>query len=316
MADLRRDLRGEAVIVSPGRADRPYDFNVGGDDRRQRCPFCPGREAQTPPEVDAVRREGSEKDKPGWQVRVVPNRYPAFPREPDGEGSAYGVHEVIIETPDHARSLVDLTVPELVVVMDVWRRRIRVAREDPAIHFASIFKNHGARAGASLEHAHSQLMAVPFVPQRVAAELAAWRDGSAAKRLALDLEDSALQVLRSDHSVVVCPSFARFSWESWIMPLDDEARFEDTSDQTLQDAAVQLHSLLRAMNQALEHPHYHLLVSTAPLQTEGSDSYRWRIELFPRLAQVAGFEWATGVFVNQTPPESAAEGLRAQATNP
>ena len=100
------------------------------------------------------------------------------------------------------------------------------------------------------------------------------------------------------------------------MPLEAEARFEDTSDQTLQDTAVQLHSLLRAMNQALEQPHYHLLVSTAPLQTEGSDFYRWRIELFPRLAQVAGFEWATGVFVNQTPPESAAERLRAEATNP
>jgi len=311
MADLHHDLRGEVVIVSPGRADRPYDFNASSRDRKDRCPFCPGREAQTPPEVDAVRREGAA-DNPGWQVRVVPNRYPAFPREPGVEGGAYGVHEVIIETPDHERSLADLSVPELVVVMDVWRRRLRVAREDPRIQFASIFKNHGARAGASLEHAHSQLMAVPFVPRRVADEVAAWHDGSAAERLSRDIEDVSFRVCRSNRVASFCPSFARFSWESWILPNDPEARFEDTSDETLQETATHLCSLLRAMNQALEQPHYHLLVSTAPLQAGRSDAYRWRIELFPRLAQVAGFEWATGVFVNQAPPESAAARLRDQ----
>lgn len=306
MAELRRDLRGEAVIVSPGRAERPYDFRATEQDRRARCPFCARREDQTPPEVDA------ERDEDGWRVRVVPNRYPAFPRAPEREGDAFGVHEVIIETPEHGRSIADFDADEATTLMRVWQRRLLAAREDKTIAFASIFKNHGARAGASLEHAHSQLMAIPFVPRKVAGEVEAWRDGSAARRLEADLGAAEFAVARDGGTRAFAPSFARFPWECWILPEAAEARFEETPGETLESTARLLLRVLGAMNTLLGRPDYHLVVSTAPFRLEGAEAYRWRIELFPRLTQVAGFEWATDVFVNQTPPETTAHRLRTQ----
>jgi len=155
-------------------------------------------------------------------------------------------------------------------------------------------------------------MAIPFVPKKVAAEVKAWRDGSAAARLEADLRDGDLAVGREGAALAFAPSFARFPWETWILPEATEARFEDASEATLRSTARLLLKTLTAMNSLLERPDYHLLVSTAPFQADGAETYRWRVELFPRLTQVAGFEWATDVFVNQTPPDSAAARLRGR----
>jgi galactose-1-phosphate uridylyltransferase len=183
-AEIRRDLRGEAVIVSPGRAGRPYDFNESAEARLSRCPFCPGHERETPPEVDAVRRDGSAPDGPGWTVRVVPNKYPAFPREPGGGSAAWGVHEAIVESPEHGQGLADMPAAQVADVLGIYQRRLRAARADGRIEYGCIFKNHGPEAGASLEHPHSQLMAVPFVPRRIAEEVQAHRRGAFAAKLA------------------------------------------------------------------------------------------------------------------------------------
>lgn len=302
-AEIRRDLRGEAVIVSPGRAERPYDFRESAEQRRSHCPFCPGHERRTPPEVDAVRADGSKPNEPGWRVRVVPNRYPAFPREPAGEGSAWGVHEVVIESPEHERGLADLAPTQVEQVLGVYQRRLRAAKSDPRIEYACIFKNHGPEAGASLEHPHSQLMAVPFVPRRIADEVEAHRHGAFAAKLT-----ASEPVAEMPRLVAFCPEDARLPYEVWIAPRAPRPAFEDEPPETVVEAAQLLSRLLGAMNAILDRPPYHLLVYTAPFrQAEG---FSWRIEIAPRMARIAGFELATGVFVNQTAPEKAARAYR------
>ena len=302
-ADLRHDLRGDPVIVSPGRAERPNDFQGSPEDRRRGCPFCPGREDQTPPEVDAVREDGSPPDGPGWSVRVVRNRYPAFPREPAGPSSAWGVHEVIIETPAHDRGLADQPVEHVARVLEVYQRRIRGAKADPRLRYACIFKNHGPEAGASLEHPHSQLMVMPLVPRRIAEELEAHRGGDFAARLA-----EAEAVAGTPRMKAFCPEDARLPYEVWIAPKRPQAAFEDADAETIRESAGLLRSLLAAMNEILSQPPYHLLVYTAPFQ--GGEGFTWRVEMVPRMARIAGFELATGVFVNQADPAKAAEAYR------
>ncbi|MCB1022715.1 MAG: hypothetical protein H6509_05745 [Bryobacterales bacterium] len=301
-AEIRRDLRGDPVIVSPGRAGRPYDFRGDQADRRRTCPFCAGREDQTPPEVDAIRQPGSQPDQPGWSVRVVPNRYPAVPRHAEGQG-LWGLHEVVIETPEHDRSLADLSVEQTADVLRIFERRLRAARSTDGIEYACIFKNHGPEAGASLEHSHSQLLAVPFVPRRIAEEAETIRRGEFLRRLR-----EARPVAESQGLKAFCPPDARMPYEVWIAPVEPAAAFEDAPEELTLQAAEMLHGLLGAMNAILERPPYHLLLYTAPFAAP--DGFHWRIEIAPRMARIAGFELATGVFVNQTDPARATEDYR------
>ena len=303
-AEIRRDLRGEVVIVSPGRAGRPYDFSESAETRLTRCPFCPGHEDQTPPEVDAVREDGSAPDGPGWTVRVVPNKYPAFPREP-GAGAAWGVHEAIIESHEHERGLADMPVDHVGHVLGVYQRRLLAARADERIEYGCIFKNHGAAAGASLEHPHSQLMAVPFVPRRIAEEVDAHRQGAFAAKLA-----AVRPVAESEGLAAFCPMDARLPHEVWIAPKQASQAFEKADPETVTETARLLSKLLRAMNEILDRPPFHLLLYTAPFR-DGA-GFSWRIEIVPRMARIAGFELATGIFVNQTAPEKAAAAYRQQ----
>lgn len=308
-AEFRQDLSGEPVLITPGRAGRPYDIQESAEERRRRCPFCEGREDRTPPETAADRAPGLPADSPGWRWRVVPNRFPAFPREPANPGGAYGVHEVIIESPDHDRGLAELSEAELAGVLCAWRQRLRAAAEDPRMAYANIFKNHGLEAGASLEHSHSQLMAAPRLPRRVADELTAFRDGSAGDRMQANLDSAELRIAAQAGMVAFAPSAARFPDEVWIAPERPEPAFEGTA--ALPAAASILKRVLAAMDALHGKPSYHLLVVTAPLRAEGRESWRWRMEAFPRLTKIGGFEWASGMWVNQRDPAEAARRYRA-----
>ncbi len=290
-------------MVAPGRAARPYDYGEPAEQRRAKCPFCPGREEQTPPEVFTIRADGDDSN---WQVRVIPNRYPAVPREPTAGAAdpAFGIHEVIIETPDHDSGLVDLGASGIRLVLEAWRARLLAARVDGRILYPLVFKNRGEGAGASLEHSHSQLIALPFIPQRAAAEVDAFRRGSAETKIA---DEMRRPVARQGSMTAWTPRASRFSYELWAAPDQPAARFEDESDARLDELAALLERLLGGLDRMLERPDYHLLLHTAPF---GESVFWWRIELFPRLSKVAGFEWATGVFFNQTPAEAAAEAWR------
>lgn len=313
MFKIRRDVTGERVLIASGRGARQYDFRSTAEERRERCPFCEGREDRTPPEVDAERANESRPDGPGWTVRVVPNLFPTFPREPKDSAESdtpFGVHEVVIESPDHDRGLADLPATEIAAVLRVWQRRLRAAREDSRIECGVIFKNHGERAGASLEHAHSQLMAPGFLPQRTAAELEAAVRGERAELMRAH-RNSDLEVWSSSGVFGYSPRNARFAYELHLAPTEPQPRFEDAASDTIEAAADGLSRLLPSLP-AL-HPSagaFHVLVQTAPFRAARADRFWWRIDLIPRVAQIAGFELATGVLVNQVDPETAAEAWR------
>jgi UDPglucose--hexose-1-phosphate uridylyltransferase len=309
LAEFVEDLCGDRILISPGRAARPYDFRSTPEERLARCPFCPGHEGQTPPEAFAVR-DGGAADSPGWRLRVTPNLYPAVPREPSG-GEAFGIHEVIIETPRHAARLGDLSRDELFLVLTAWRGRFLEARQDKRLQYGLIFKNQGPNAGASLEHPHSQFIALPFVPERVQAQVRALQGGEHRTQVQRELESLDHLAATSRRLAAISPQASRFSYALWLLPKTAEARFEDCDDGLLEEAAGLLGRLLGALDGMLDRPDYHLLVHTGPF---GEDRYWWHMELFPRLNRVAGFEWATGVFLNQVAPKDATRAWRQALT--
>ena len=318
MSEFRIDARGERITIAPVRASRPHAFREGEEERREHCPFCPGREAATPPELDAVRPEGSNADTPGWLLRVVPNKFPAFEAAKAKRGPAnglfpsepaYGRHEVLVETPEHDVRLSELTASDLERILEAYQRRLRAAREDPQIAYACIFKNQGEESGASIEHPHSQLMATPFTPRRVVEEVQALAGGDFARRVDAELESERL-IRAGERIAAFAPYDARFAFETWMVPRTAAPAFEDAPAEEIAEAADTLRDLLKALDALHKRPDYHLVVSTAPFRMEGRERYRWRLELFPRLVKIGGFEWATGVYVNQVPPEEAARKFR------
>jgi UDPglucose--hexose-1-phosphate uridylyltransferase len=305
LSEFIEDIGGDRILISPGRAARPYDFQLTPQERLARCPFCPGHEGQTPPEAFAVR-EGGSADSPGWRLRVTPNLYPAVPREPAG-GGAFGIHEVIIETPRHTTRLGELSEEELFAVLTTWRGRFLEARKDVRLQYGLVFKNQGPSAGASLEHPHSQFIALSFVPRRVQARLRAMQGGEHRAQVQRELESLDHLAAASRRLAAISPKASRFAYELQVLPKTPESRFEECDDGLLEEAAILLSRLLRALDRMLDRPDYHLLLHTAPF---GETRYWWHFELFPRLNRVAGFEWATGIFLNQVAPKDATRAWR------
>ncbi len=289
------------------------------------CPFCGGQESRTPPEVLAYR-EGGGANQPGWRLRVVPNKYPALRVEGEfqrqGEGiydrmSGIGAHEVIIETPEHVVNQAELPESRIEDIFWAYRDRILDLRKDRRLRFILLFKNHGAAGGSSLEHTHSQLIALPVVPKRVQEEI----DGS--KRyydfkercICCDIahqERTSAQrvVLETDHFLAFCPYAPRFPFEAWILPLKHRSHFEETDAAEIRNLAWVQRTILRKIDKMLEHPPYNWMVHSAPVQETAIPHFHWHIEIIPRLTRVAGFEWGSGFYINPTPPEEAAKYLR------
>ena len=328
MPELRKDpITGRWVIVATGRAKRPMDFSretvkptVNGF-----CPFCYGAEHRTPPEVLAFRSSGGPNE-PGWSLRVVPNKFPVLEIEGElnrqGDGmfdrmNGIGAHEVIIETPDHMASLADLPEKQVENLLWAFRNRVLDLRQDRRLRYAVMFKNHGASAGATLAHSHSQLIALPVIPKRVREEIDGAKTYYDFKERCVfcdiiqqELRTGVRMVTETEFFVVLCPYAARFPFETWILPKRHESHFDESDAPTLQNLAWVLRETLRKIDQALEHPPYNFIIHTAPLQDGRTLSYHWHIEIMPKLTKVAGFEWATGFHINPTPPEESAKFLR------
>ena len=328
MPELRRDpILGRWVIIATERARRPSDF-IRPANRLDKgfCPFCPGNEESTPPEILAYRADGSRANGKGWSLRVVPNRYPALMIEGDLDREGHGIydkmngvgaHEVIIETPDHAQSLADLDVPALEAVLWAYRDRILDLQRDSRFRSILVFKNHGASAGASLEHSHSQLIALPVVPRVVTDEMEGARRIYADKERCVfcdiinqDKRDGERVVFENDGAIAVCPWAARSPFETWLLPKQHGSHFEALSRAQARTMAEALRQVLRRLDLALEKPAYNFIIHTAPLLERGLPHYHWHIEIMPTLTQVAGFEWGSGFHINPTPPEEAAAFLR------
>ena len=329
MPELRKDpITGRWVIVATGRAKRPVDFSrevVPAPTLGAFCPFCPGNEEKTPPEVLAFRQTGSA-NQPGWTLRVVPNKFPVLGIEGElnrqGDGmfdkmNGIGAHEVIIETPNHSLGLADLPEQEVEDVMWAFRDRVLDLRRDKRLRYTVLFKNHGSAAGATLEHTHSQLIALPVIPKRVREEI----DGAASyfefkeRCIFCDIVQQEMQsgvrlIAETDRFVVLAPYASRFPFETWILPKRHESHFEDADAATLQNLAWTLRSTLRKIDRVLEGPAHNFIIHTAPLQEGQMLHFHWHVEIMPKLTKVAGFEWATGFHINPTPPEEAAKFLR------
>jgi UDPglucose--hexose-1-phosphate uridylyltransferase len=329
LSELRKDpVTGRWVIISTERIKRPSDFHLerAAVLRDDHCPFCMGHEAMTPPEVFAFRN-GSAANGPGWDLRVVPNKFPALQVEGsldrEGEGlfdrmNGIGAHEVIIETPDHRKSLATMSEPEIERVLWAFRERVVDLKRDSRFRYILVFKNHGAPAGATLEHSHSQLIALPIVPDFVREEIDGARRHYSAKERCVFCDiirqevASARRVVHENADIVALTPYAsRFPFELWLLPRVHGARFEEAPRQVYESLARMLKSVLARVNRALESPAYNLIIHSSPLSGDTGEVYHWHVELMPKLTRTAGFEWGTGFYINPTSPEEAAEVLRS-----
>lgn len=328
MSELRKDpVLNRWVIISTDRGKRPTDFVEERQIAKpQFSPFASGNEHMTPPEIFAIRKDNSPPNTPGWSLRVVPNKFPALKVEGElqrrGEGlfdmmTGIGAHEVIIETPDPGKNLADLDKSAIRDVFWVYKERINDLKKDIRLKYAIVFKNHGYAAGASINHAHSQLIATPIVPKTVTEEL----DGAGAYYklkercifcdiIRQELSDGVRMVLEEEHFAVLEPFAPRFPFETWILPKKHFSHFETIDDDQLIHLAVCMKTILQKINSALQFPAYNYVIHTAPLQENFINHYHWHIELMPKLTRVAGFEWGTGFYINHTNPEDAASYLK------
>jgi UDPglucose--hexose-1-phosphate uridylyltransferase len=329
MPELRRDpIVGRWVIIATERARRPSDFpHATPAPQGGLCPFCPGHEDKTPHEVySAGRPHHAPVNGPGWKVRVVPNRFPALMIEGDHDRQADGVydrmngigaHEVIVETPLHDQAMKDLGDAELTEVLFAFKARMLDLRNDTRFRYVLLFKNHGRLAGASLDHAHSQLIALPVVPRQVAEEIdGAKRHHDHKERcifcdiVAQERKERVRLVYENEEFVVFAPYAPRSPFETWIMPRRHASNYEAEPRERLAHCAQALGTTLRRLAAALGNPDYNFIVHSNPFGVPPSPSYHWHIEVMPALTQVAGFEWGSGFHINPVPPEEAAEFLR------
>jgi UDPglucose--hexose-1-phosphate uridylyltransferase len=239
-----------------------------------------------------------------------------------GEGlydkmNGIGAHEVIIESPDHTATLADMPEKRVEDVFWAIRDRILDLKKDRRMRYIVTFKNHGEAAGASLEHTHSQLIALPVVPRRVQEELeGALRYYEMKERcifcdiMRQEINTGSRVVLETDHFLVICPYAARFPFEIWVLPRRHFSHFEDSDVATFRNLGWVMPVVLREIDSVLEHPAYNAMIHTAPLQDPELPHYHWHIELIPKLTKMAGFEWGTGFYINPTPPEESAKFLR------
>jgi len=308
MTRLRHDaLHDTWVVIAPERGRRPQDVHLQAvPDPRTLCPFCPGNEPQTPPEILATgRAPGASPDRPPWRVRVFPNRYPAV-TDDDGR------HEVIVFSPGHDRDLATLATGEIAEVLMVLQARVAALEPVPGLGAVIFFVNAGAGAGASLSHPHGQLLATPAVPAVLRTEVAAGRHWRAQHQRCLlcDLAAAAGEgrlVAAERDALSWTPYASRFAWEVVLQPRRHQARFAAASGDVLAAVAGQLNATCRALRAVAGDPAYNLVLHTAPV---GVEDFHWHLELLPRLAPLAGFETGTGFHINPVAPESAASDLR------
>jgi UDPglucose--hexose-1-phosphate uridylyltransferase len=341
--ELRTDwLTGRSVFIAENRALRPNEFSHGlqegeaasggGEIHRatsaKNCPFCAGNEARTPPAVYETRDKDDQ-----WQVRVVPNMFPAvnFPDAWDsakavpGElprdfaGPIAGPHEVIIESREHIGQLSELTRQQLREVLMCYAERLRYWQSDSGYRYGIVFKNQGPRAGASIAHLHSQLIALPFVPNAVAAEVRRAAESYAKHKVCPYCQVVAQEhpagtriVIERDGFIAICPRVSWQPYEVWIMPVDHQPSFERIESSALDRLSGVLHEVVRRLESAIPHAAYNMMLRTAPWADGGDNWAHWRIEFLPRINSFAGLEIGTGIHINPVPPERAAQALGAE----
>jgi len=324
--ELRRDpITGRWIIVWLDKKVSIADFLVEPHAKnKENCAFCLGHESMTPPEIVAHRKSGPANS-PGWTVRVVPNKYPALRIEGDlnreGVGvfdmmNGVGAHEVIIDTPDHFRDMADLNDQEATEVVWAYLARSRDLRRDTRFKYILIFKNYGKSAGASLEHPHSQLIALPIVPKRVQEELEGakvyyeYRERCVFCDMLREEREERERIIYEDAGFVAfCPYVSRFPYEVWILPKAHASDFTSLDRDAVPMLARALRESMARIKKLLRDPSYNFIIHTSPINGHERPDYHWHIEIMPKLSKVAGFEWGSGFYINPVPPGTAAGNL-------
>ena len=332
MPQLRQNAATkEWVIIATERANRPEDFQCIEEEEtpeaRKKCPFCPGNESKTPPEIFAYRAYGTKANTPGWWLRVTENKYPAL--SPSGNTTrkkdleffssidGYGQHEVLIETPDHDKTIATLDQKQVEEIFLGYRDRYLALSKDCKFEIILIFKNHKVAAGTSLKHPHSQIVAVPITPMHIRTRLEeAMRyfddHGECVFCAMLKKEKEAKEriILETDNFVVFCPFASRSPFEMWVLPKKHNAAFIYASVLETKELGFVMRQTLAKLHIALKDPAYNYVIKSAPCHEDNIDYYHWFVEIEPRVVQVAGFELGSGIYINTVLPEDAARFLR------
>ncbi len=335
MPELRKDpVIGRWVIIATERGKRPTDFySEPVTDDTGFCPFCEGHEDKTPPEILAFRENHQAANGPGWEVRVVPNKFPALRVEGEmgkaGVGmydkmNGIGAHEVIIETPDHFKKFHMHTQESLTKVFLAYKNRLIDLNNDKRFKYILVFKNEGRQAGASLSHPHSQLIATPVTPKRVREELMGAKEYFNYKDRCVfcdiireEISQESRIIYENKGFVSFCPFAARFPFEIWILPKRHHPDFHALEHEEMMLLSDTFIFVMKKLAVALNQPQYNFILHTGPVRWPRMGywvtldvDYHWHIEIMPKLTLVAGFEWGTGFFINPTVPEEAAKFLR------
>ena len=308
-------LSARTVVVAPRRADRPSDLDPSGGGG---CPFCAGHESQTPPHV--LRAPAADHEP--WHARIIPNRFPIV--EPlrsttdSGVGAstttrpAHGVHDVVIESAAHLRSILEV---DAVRWRDVWRliqRRLAMLAATDGIVWATVFKNSGLAAGASLEHLHSQLIGLDFVPPVMEAKLAAAAQGLSFTDMIRQAEAAGLVIAETAGVVALVPPAPRQPFETWIVPREPEPLFSATSPQRVEAVADLTRHVVARLDAAVPNADYNWWLHQSAFGERAAavaGHWHWHLEILPRLAPLAGFELGTGCHITTLSPEESARRL-------
>jgi len=293
------------------------------------CPFCYGSEGLTPPEIEAIREFNTPANTPGWQVRVVPNKFPALQIEGDldkrGLGiydmsNGVGAHEILIESPYHNKDIPDLLSTEIEKFISMYCRRALDLAKDKRFKYIMIFKNYGASAGASLEHSHTQIIALPMVPKNPMEEIKGafnyfdYRDRCIfCDMVRQEIQDKERVILENKYFVAFCPYVSRFPFEIWIMPKKHSGLFCYLAPEELPSLAAILQDCIRRVKKIFPDVSYNYIIHSSPVNGDGGiEYYHWHFEFMPKLTRTAGFEWGSGFYITPITPELAARYLREQ----
>lgn len=336
----------ESVLVATARSMRPKKAEelAPRDTRKyvETCPFCSGNEDKTPPQIAAYPESGT------WAIRIVENLYPVLGDERKETSlnfglqqtiDGYGRHEVIIDHNEHGRALHEMTENHLAMLFGVYRDRMRQLFEtDVRLQYVLVFKNFGPAAGASIAHTHSQVIAMPVVPENVHNEVANSqlfyqkhhrcifcslidealtfeatiydRDSGEIRR---KINVGQFVIERTHKFIAIKPFASRFEWEVHILPLQHQSDFIDLADADLADLAELMRRTMSRLDAVIGGAQYNYFLHSVPHDKSRGDhaaSYHWHIEICPRTSIPTGFELGSGLFVNTISPEEAADKLR------
>lgn len=322
MSQIRKHyFLDEYCIIAPSRGKRPSDY-LGDvlEKETSDCVFCKGYEEKTPP-ATAVYKNGqilqdSEKSRiKDWDIRCFPNLYPALAPNPAKVSNTefqamegYGFHEVIVETPKHSRQIPDFTDNEILLLMKAYKEQVNYYQSLENIKYVSLFKNKGERAGASIAHTHSQLLALTVMPPRLKREIQTIKSSETCPYCNILVKECGSNRLlyRNEEFIVIAPFCSKVPYELWILPQRHIHHISDFTDDLLRFLGGAIRLSLSVLSNSIGDLPYNYMF----YQLNDDPEYHFNVKIQPVTSIAAGFEKNTGIYINTMSPEKAVEQLK------